>query len=662
MDHHCLQIVERLRALCIELQIYHAEWSSTTRFENISRHFKLFLRKSRGNEIIGKLDKAKVQILLYQQMLSLKMQSAQRIDIESFLRKFETLQFTDLSRLSFDASKSNTEQKQKENSKFGSHTLKTVRKSASKLWREQSARALKRKPSVGSFEKSSPITEEAVYRDTETPEISQLASELPSQDRLHLDDALQSLGRELNFDVSPGHSESHPSPEAQSIYSRSCNSLDENLAALSFQEATTHDYTEPLVNSHLQRLDEEKNPPNSSCDQESTEIYPPVREDERKIIRPQYMDILHDPGNALNLINYHPLSSHTSSKELEVHSNYISRVNKFKCILQAGTLSLVELRDLAWSGVPEEVRSMTWQLLLGYLPTKSEQRVLTLKRKRKEYLDGIREVFGQHATAAPGTNSASSTGHGRWLNEGLWRRISIDVSRSSPHTPLYGYEAIRSLERILYMSVTHHSASDYVQGMSDLATALWQVFLGLYITDLHAENDMDPVQLPKNVLDAVEADTFWCFTTILDGIPDNHVYDNFYRQPGVIAQARELHHLTRRLDSALAAHLEKEGVSFIQLSFQWMSCFLMREMSLKNTIRLWDTYIAEEQGFTRFHLYVCAAFLLKWTDQLVKMDFQEIMSFMQALPSQDWTEKDVEVLLSEAFIWQSLFQDSHDHP
>lgn len=31
---------------------------------------------------------------------------------------------------------------------------------------------------------------------------------------------------------------------------------------------------------------------------------------------------------------------------------------------------------------------------------------------------------------------------------------------------------------------------------------------------------------------------------------------------------------------------------------------------------------AEEQGFSRFHLYVCAAFLVKWSDQLVKMDFQ----------------------------------------
>lgn len=88
---------------------------------------------------------------------------------------------------------------------------------------------------------------------------------------------------------------------------------------------------------------------------------------------------------------------------------------------------------------------------------------------------------------------------------------------------------------------------------------------------------------------------------------------------------------------------------------------------------------AEEQGFSRFHLYVCAAFLVKWTDQLVKMDFQvgiqrdnrtisgrakkiqEIMMFLQALPTKGWTDKDIELLLSEAYIWQSLFQDSRAH-
>lgn len=35
--------------------------------------------------------------------------------------------------------------------------------------------------------------------------------------------------------------------------------------------------------------------------------------------------------------------------------------------------------------------------------------------------------------------------------------------------------------------------------------------------------------------------------------------------------------------------------------------------------------------------------------------------FLQSLPTKDWTEKDIELLLSEAFIWQSLFKGSKAH-
>lgn len=80
---------------------------------------------------------------------------------------------------------------------------------------------------------------------------------------------------------------------------------------------------------------------------------------------------------------------------------------------------------------------------------------------------------------------------------------------------------------------------------------------------------------------------------------------------------------------------------------------------LRNTIA--HALQAEEDGFSSFHLYVCAAFLVKWSDQLRKMDFQEVMMFLQSLPTKQWTEKDIELLLSEAFIWQSLFKGSGAH-
>lgn len=318
------------------------------------------------------------------------------------------------------------------------------------------------------------------------------------------------------------------------------------------------------------------------------------------------------------------MAPNATSKEIEAHSARISRINKFKRILQASSIPLTELRDSSWSGIPEEVRAMSWQLLLGYLPTSSERRVATLERKRKAYLDGVRQAFerGPSTSAAGPKTTTSAQARVRGLDEALWHQISIDVPRTSPHLQLYSYEATqRSLERILYVWAIRHPASGYVQGINDLVTPFWQVFLGTYITDNNVESGMDPGQLPKPVLDAVEADSFWCLTKLLDGIQDNYIF----AQPGIVRQVSALRDLTTRIDAGLAKHLESEGIEFMQFSFRWMNCLLMREVSVRNTIRMWDTYMAEDQGFSDFHLYVCAAFLVKWSEQLMKMDFQVLL-------------------------------------
>ena len=336
--------------------------------------------------------------------------------------------------------------------------------------------------------------------------------------------------------------------------------------------------------------------------------YPSTKKGDGKILRPQYKEILKDPANSLHLISHPALPPNSSPKEIEAHSTRGSRINKFKRILQTSSISLAELRALSWSGVPEEVRAMTWQLLLGYLPTNSERRVAALERKRKEYLDGVRQAFGQGTAASQKSTSSSlaglasnppiTTGKGRGLDEAVWHQISIDVPRTNPHIPLYQFEATqRSLERILYVWAIRHPASGYVQGINDLATPFWQVFLGTYITDLNIGDGMDPGQLPKPVLDAVEADSFWCLTKLLDGIQDNYIF----AQPGIHRQVSQLRDLTARIDAGLAKHFESEGVEYMQFSFRWVNCLLMREVSIKNTIRMWDTYFVSSQACTFHH-------------------------------------------------------------
>ena len=38
-----------------------------------------------------------------------------------------------------------------------------------------------------------------------------------------------------------------------------------------------------------------------------------------------------------------------------------------------------------------------------------------------------------------------------------------------------------------------------------------------------------------------------------------------------------------------------------------------------------------------------------------------MMMFLQSLPTSTWDEKDIELLLSEAFMWKSLFHNSPSH-
>lgn len=40
------------------------------------------------------------------------------------------------------------------------------------------------------------------------------------------------------------------------------------------------------------------------------------------------------------------------------------------------------------------------------------------------------------------------------------------------------------------------------------------------------------------------------------------------------------------------------------------------------------------------------------------MDFQGMIMFLQSLPTQHWSDKDAEMLLSEAFMYKSLFGNS----
>jgi len=287
------------------------------------------------------------------------------------------------------------------------------------------------------------------------------------------------------------------------------------------------------------------------------------------------------------------------------------------------------------------VRSTTWKILLGYLPTNQDRQEAALERKRKDYQDCLPQYF-----ESPEDEYERS----------LFRQIHIDVERTNPSSALFQNEIVqKSLERLLYVWAIRHPASGYVQGINDLVTPFFVVFLSSYIGEEFEKVAIERIQ--PSVFTAIEADSYWCMSKLLDGIQDNYTF----AQPGIQRMIFKLKELMFKIDPSLSKHLEQQDAQFIQFTFRWMNCLLMREIPLPLIIRMWDTYLSEIDGFSTFHVYVCAAFLKKWSQELKSRDFQSLMMFIQHLPTTQWTENDIQVLLSEAYVYKTLYHDSPSH-
>uniref|UniRef100_A0A667GCV9 TBC1 domain family member 22A n=1 Tax=Lynx canadensis TaxID=61383 RepID=A0A667GCV9_LYNCA len=319
-----------------------------------------------------------------------------------------------------------------------------------------------------------------------------------------------------------------------------------------------------------------------------------------------------------------------------------SRLDKFKQLLAGPNTDLEELRKLSWSGIPKSVRPITWKLLSGYLPANVERRPATLQRKQKEYFAFIEHYYDSRHDDA---------------HQDTYRQIHIDIPRMSPEALILQPKVTEIFERILFIWAIRHPASGYVQGINDLVTPFFVVFMCEHIE----EEDVDAAdvsRVPADVLRNVEADTYWCMSRLLDGIQDNYTF----AQPGIQMKVKMLEELVSRIDEQVHRHLERHEVRYLQFAFRWMNNLLMREVPLHCTIRLWDTYQSEPEGFSHFHLYVCAAFLGRWRKEILEeRDFQELLLFLQNLPTAHWGDEDISLLLAEAYRLKFAFADAPNH-
>jgi len=304
---------------------------------------------------------------------------------------------------------------------------------------------------------------------------------------------------------------------------------------------------------------------------------------------------------------------------------------------------------------------------------------------------------------------------------GVYRQIRLDVDRSAGRPLILSQHRIRiRLCRALFLWSVRHPACGYVQGMHDVFATLFIVFLSGYIGNTalldekcEAENQSSSSSsslhlddVPDQLLDAVEADAYWCLTNLMWSIQDHYTAD----QPGLQRMVFLLEDLVRRLDPPLAQHFKKERMEFLWFAFRWMNCLLARDLNWRCLTRMWDTCLSEDgggrsstvldhndvvssspsshsvkspsknnaipqqesvgsggvggvqvslpswDGFDYFHVYVCVALLHRFSERLQTMAFEDLFYFLQNLPTKNWEVQEMEQLLSQAYAWRTTFR------
>lgn len=337
-----------------------------------------------------------------------------------------------------------------------------------------------------------------------------------------------------------------------------------------------------------------------------------------------------------------------------------------------------DLKEATWKGCSAGNRAQVWRMLLGYEPLNNADRETILGSKRAEYRE-LRDILrapagvpnltpspravveqstsadlSMHASGA--VQKAEDTEQYSELAARTLRQIECDLPRTHPKTPIFHVPEVRNaMRRILYLYGVLHPSKNYVQGMNELLTPILVVSLCNYLSDTEAKGvegflsrNTISEQLTTRELEHAEADAFWTFSLLVSLIEDNYMDGH----PGIWRRVRRLEEVLAMVDPGLAEHLAQNGNEFIQFSFRWMNCLLMREMPFGLVVRLWDALLAEDDGLSDLHIYVCAALMTSFSRELLTMDFEDAIIFLQRLPTQEWDTSCIDLLLSQAQVWK----------
>ncbi|CAG2163328.1 unnamed protein product [Oppiella nova] len=338
------------------------------------------------------------------------------------------------------------------------------------------------------------------------------------------------------------------------------------------------------------------------------------------------------------------------------------------------------LRELCFEvGCPDDqkhIRSLVWKILLGYLPSNRSEWKRHLEEKRKLYKQFVSELIISDSNGAqsPDDHPLNTAPNSHWKNyfrdNEVLSQIYKDVRRLYPDisffqqriaktftnkaancdvigrtaSKAYTIDVIRNCfgatevrdnqrktnrtddneedfespkssdgEEYHWQIVARlNPGQGYVQGMNEIIGPLYYVF---------ANDNHDGWS------DHSEADTFWCFTSLMSEIRD--IYNSHAdsdHSTGIVSLMTRLTSLLSREDSDLCHRITLvQAIKPHYYAFRWLTLLLSQEFPLPDVLRLWDFLFADEKRFN---------FLLQTLlrEDLMSGDFASNMKLLQNFP------------------------------
>ncbi|KAF9576338.1 hypothetical protein EC968_009312 [Mortierella alpina] len=265
-------------------------------------------------------------------------------------------------------------------------------------------------------------------------------------------------------------------------------------------------------------------------------------------------------------------------------------VEEYEEVLNAEVwVEVNKLRDYARHGISREVRGEVWLYLLGIQQADRSKEVSTQKQKLQEY-EQIDKDPNEMTKRVRGEIS-------RYL-----RKTNIESSRNMP----------RLFEDVISAYCNHNHRVEYYPAMVNLCAP--------FIYSVKRE-----------------CDAFLCFEKMLN------MLDDHFSNRSINESVASFMTLFRTCIPDLYSYFEEEEVDIKEWAASALQFVLSRELSLENTMRLWDTYFAVPD-WIELHPFFCLAVLKHLKENLEELEQSEIRTMLMRLPPLDMDQ-----IVNEAF-------------